>query len=94
MHTCKDQEIAFKKYSAAFQLYNIFFLVHVFYTCKLVKCHHAVFHHGMHCLLRYKKISVQKISYLVADEKDRFQLLLTSPLLNKLQSKSPLTDKS
>ena len=33
--------------------------------------------------LKVKKISGQKISYLVADKKDRFQLLLTSPLLNK-----------
>ena len=31
---------------------EIYFLVHVFYTCKLVKCHHAAFHQGMHCLLR------------------------------------------
>ena len=40
---------------------EIYFLVRVFYTCKLVKCHHAAFHHGMPCLLRYKKISGQKI---------------------------------
>ena len=31
---------------------EIYFSVHVFYTCKLVKCHHAAFHQGMHCLLR------------------------------------------
>ena len=31
-----------KRYSAAFQLWNLF-LVHIFYTCKLVKCHHAAF---------------------------------------------------
>ena len=80
MHTYMDQEITLKKIH-----FNC-----VFYTCKLVKCHHAAFHHGKHCLLRYKKISGQKILYLVADEKDRFQLLLTSPLLNKVQSKSPL----
>ena len=39
---------------------EIYILVHVFYTCKHVKCHHAAFHHSMHCLLRYKKISEQK----------------------------------
>ena len=49
---------------------------------------------GYALFVKVKKTSGQKIKYLVADEKDRFQLLLTSPLLNKVQSKSPLTDKS
>ena len=31
---------------------EIYVLVHVFFTCKLVKCHHTAFYHGMHCLLR------------------------------------------
>ena len=41
---------SFKKFWVHFN-FEIYFLVHVFYTCKLVKCHHAAFHHGMHCLL-------------------------------------------
>ena len=44
--------------------------------------------------VKVKKDLRTNIYYLVADEKDRFQLLLTSPLLNKVQSKSPLTDRS
>ena len=31
---------------------EIYFPVHVFNTWKLVKCHHAAFHQGMHSLLR------------------------------------------
>ena len=31
---------------------EIYFSVHVFYTRKVVKCHHAAFNQGMHCLLR------------------------------------------
>ena len=31
---------------------EIYFSVHVFYTCKLVKCHHAAFNQGMHSYLR------------------------------------------
>ena len=31
---------------------ELFFSVRFFYTCKLVECHHAAFHQGMHCLLR------------------------------------------
>ena len=33
---------------------------------------------------KVKKDPKTKIQYLVAEEKDRFQLLLTSPLLNKV----------
>ena len=42
--------------------------------------------------INLKMISLQK--HLEADEKDRFQLLLTSPLLNKVHITCPLTDKS
>ena len=64
-------------------LYSVYFSVHVFYTCKLVKCHHARFIRVC-TVCQGKKDLKTKIQYLVADEKDGFQLLLTSPLLNKV----------
>ena len=39
---------------------EIYFPVHVFYTCKLVKCHYAAFHQGMHGLLRLKNSQGKK----------------------------------
>ena len=39
---------------------EIYFSVHVFYTCKLVKCHHAALHQGMHCFFKVKHVKVKK----------------------------------
>ena len=49
---------------------------------------------GYALFVKVKKDLSAKYIIFSSRRKDRFQLLLTSPLLNKVQSKSPLTDKS
>ena len=46
---------------------------------------------GYALFVKVTKILGQKIQHSVADEKDRFQLFLTPPLLNKVLSRCPLT---
>ena len=73
---------------------EIYFLVHVFLHLSTGEMPSCGISSWYALFVKVQKDLRKKIQYLVADEKDRFQLLLTSPLLNKVQSKTPLTDKS
>ena len=84
-----EQEIFFLKKKKDIQLHlncEIYFSVHFL---------HLRHFSGYALFVKVKQdIRTKNPQYFVVDEKDRFQLLLSSPLLNKVHSRCPGTYKS
>ena len=84
MHTCMEQEITLKKIFGCISIVKLFFGT-CFLTLQTGEMPSCGISSWYALFVKVKKDLRAKNIIIVADEKDRLQLLLTSPLLNKVQ---------